>query len=138
MLPVWATCKKDILNKIKRKQKRAVRLVCGIRDNREHTSPLFKSCGFLKLEDMYNLSALKFAFKAQTQPLSLFEKKHHVNTRESVKNNLTLPDVIPSSQRRIPLICLPLVWNSASEEIKLASSEQNIYSIVLSECLSPY
>ena len=103
MLPVWVACKKDILNKIKCKQNRAVSLVCGIHDNREHSGPLFKLCSFLKLEDMYKLSALKFSFKSQSQELSIFEKRHNVNTRENVRNNLSLPDVIPSSQRRMPL-----------------------------------
>ena len=138
MLPVWGACKKDILSKIKCKQKRAVQLVCGIRDNMEHSSPLFKGCGFLKLEDMYKLSALKFSFKSQTQELPIFEKRHNVNTRENVRNNLSLPDVIPSSQRRMPLICLPQVWNSASEQIKSATSKKNISSHVYLEYLSSY
>jgi hypothetical protein len=138
MLPVWAACKKDILNKIKRKQKRAVRLVCGIKDNREHSSPLFKTCSILKVQDMYKLSALKFAFKERLQPGSQLWKKHTVNTREKVKNSLALPDMIPPNQTRMPLICLPTIWNSASDHVRSATSVENISTQVYMECLSSY
>jgi hypothetical protein len=138
MLPVWAACKKDILNKIKRKQKRAVRLVCGIRDNREHSSPLFKTCGLLTVEDLYKLSALKFAFKEQLQPGSQLWRKHTVNTREKVKNSLALPDVIPPNQTRMPLICLPTIWNSAPDHVRSATSAKTISTLVYLECLSSY
>jgi hypothetical protein len=134
MLPVWAACKKDIFNKIKRKQKRAIRLVCGITDNCVHTSELYKKCGVLKLDDMYHQSALKCAFKYK----ELFQKKHNVQTREHLSSNLSLPDVIPPNQTRMPSICLPNIWNSSSDTIKTLSSEKSISRQVYVECMLSY
>ena len=54
--------------KIQKVQKRAVRVVTKSKYN-AHTEPLFKIMQFLKLEDIFNISCLKFYFKFQNSML---------------------------------------------------------------------
>ena len=50
------------VSKLFKLQKKAIRNVSNSKYN-SHTDPLFKSLGFLKLEDIYTLNALKFYFQ---------------------------------------------------------------------------
>ena len=43
MTPIWGACKKGDLLRLLRKQKKAIRLVCGFTNQMGHTSQLFKN-----------------------------------------------------------------------------------------------
>ena len=60
-LLVWGNASKSIIHSSKIHQKRAMRIICNAKYN-SHTDPLFKSCGILKLEDLYLQQSLLFVF----------------------------------------------------------------------------
>ena len=49
-------------------QKRAVRLITGSKYN-AHTDPILKKTGLLQLEDIFNISVLKFYYKLKKNKL---------------------------------------------------------------------
>ena len=57
-LLVWENASKSIIHSSKILQKRAI---SNAKYN-SHTDPLFKSCGILKLEDLYLQQSLLFVF----------------------------------------------------------------------------
>jgi len=135
MLPVWGACKKSTFTNIVRKQKKALRLICGIRNQMEHSSPLFRSCGLIKISDMYQLSVLKYVFRNSTE---LLQRGHDRNTRGSSQGKLQLPDHIPSDQAKMPLVCFPSVWNNAPTFVREADSIGTLSREFFNQCILSY
>ena len=99
------------VSKLFKLQKKAIRNVSNSKYN-SHTDPLFKSLGFLKLEDIYTLNALKFYFQyCQNQlPAYLLQfifkhrsEIHSYDTRikDSFDTNKTRTRLADSSIRQV-------------------------------------
>ena len=65
-------------------QKRAMRIICNAKHN-SHTDSLFKSCGILKLEDLYLQQSLLFVFDFLSNNLP-------VSFTDMFKFNRDMPD----------------------------------------------
>ena len=80
--------------KVSTLQKRAIRLITRSKYN-AHTDPLFKKYGLLALEDIFNISVLKFYYKLKKnklphylqnmfeeyEPQHMYDTRHRCNTR---------------------------------------------------------
>ena len=116
-LLVWGNASKSIIHSSKILQKRAMRIICNAKYN-SHTDPLFKSCGILKLEDLYLQQSLLFVFDFLSNNLP-------VSFTDMFKFNRDMPDARITRQSdllhidrcqskfasSLPLYSLPIVWN---------------------------
>ena len=116
-LLVWGNASKSIIHSSKILQKRAMRIICNAKYN-SRTDPLFKSCGILKLEDLYLQQSLLFVFDFLSNNLP-------VSFTDMFKFNRDMPDARITRQSdllhidrcqskfasSLPLYSLPIVWN---------------------------
>ena len=58
---LWGSTYPTYRNIIFLQQKKAVRCITGAK-YRDHTSPIFKECQLLKLDDIYKLEVVKFVY----------------------------------------------------------------------------
>ena len=139
-------------SKIIKLQKRAVRIVHK-KPYRSHTEPLYKCCKILKLDDLYKIEALTFAFdfKNKLLPASFEFFYNHVYQDRLTRqiNNITTsirPRTKFSSSSIIHMA--PHLWNTSSNEIKsidqhkpfvayLKRSTFNSYSNII-HCQNPF
>jgi hypothetical protein len=142
MIPIWGACRKGDLQRLVRKQKKAVRLVHGYTNQMEHTSILFKKSGILKFQDLYHVNAMKFVW--QTQHLvcpgseHFAKKSGEFTTREAAKELLALPDFIPTQQECMPSICLSRMWNNASDDLKNSPTVKYLVNQLSKNFMSVY
>ena len=113
-LLVWGDASKSIIHSSKIL---AMRIISNAKYN-SHTNPLFKSCGILKLEDLYLQQSLLFVFDFLSSNLP-------VAFTDMFKFNRDMPDARLSRQSdllhidrcqskfasSLPLYSLPIVWH---------------------------
>ena len=93
-LPVWGQANKNYLERIKKIQKRAIRVIT-FSEYRAHTSPLFKKLKILNIKDLIQLktASLLWDLNKETLPASLttyFTRAnltHGLNTRFAAQGN---------------------------------------------------
>jgi hypothetical protein len=86
---LWGSAYQYKLHKLEITQKKCIRHICGVPYN-EHTNPLFKKLGILKLKDIYKIQLCKFMYsythgKLPTPLLAIFSTNadfHNYNTRQ--------------------------------------------------------
>jgi len=121
-LSVYSCANKTSLNRLFIKQKEAIRIICNV-GYREHTSPLFARLKILPLEQLINVSILKFmhSYSHNMLPFSFrntwFTNRERFPERE-LRNtdNLFIPPHKFATLKRMPLFNFPSVWNSAGNE----------------------
>jgi hypothetical protein len=71
---VYSCANKTSLNKLRVKQKEAIRIICNV-GHREHTAPLFAQLKILPLDQLINLNVLKFmhSFTHNKLPVSFYQ-----------------------------------------------------------------
>ncbi len=96
-LSIYCCANKTSLNRLKVKQKEAIRIICNV-SYREHTAPLFAQLKILPWDQLIELSILKFmhSFKHNLLPLSF--------TKIWQTNRNCLPD---RELRNADLLCIP-------------------------------
>ena len=133
-IQVWGGANNSALSDLFKKQKQAIRIVCGANYN-AHTEPLFKKCRVLPLPELTEFFRIKFmhSFKFNLLPLS-FENTWKSNTatratpQEHDQRELRDDDVfhIPTAKSALtstfPLSSFPKAWNEFNnQEIKSAN-----------------
>jgi hypothetical protein len=121
-LSVFSCANKTSMNRLKLKQKEAIRIVCkaGYRD---HTAPLFARLKILPLEQMIELSILKFmhSFSHKLLPFSFnnmwqTNRDRHPDRVLRNADHLFIPPHKFATLKRLPLFTFPHFWNTASNE----------------------
>jgi len=127
------------LQKIRIKQKEAIRLVCNAQ-YRKHTAPLFKQLFILPLDELIMYTSLKFMhnYINQRLPFSFCEtwtSNRMLNPERNLRNSddLRIPAHHFASVKRFPLFNFPKLWNDEPER-KLSPS-LNIYLRSLKKAL---
>jgi hypothetical protein len=72
---VYSCANKTSLNKLRVKQKEAIRIICNVgHTHREHTAPLFTQLKILPVDQLINLNVLKFmhSFTHNKLPVSFY------------------------------------------------------------------
>ena len=129
-IQVWGGANNSTLSELFKKQKQAIRIVCGAKYN-AHTEPLFKKCRVLPLPDLTEFFRIKFmhSFKFNLLPLS-FENVWKSNTATRVnlqvqnydQRELRDDDVfhIPPARTALtssfPLSTFPKAWNQFTNQ----------------------
>ena len=124
-LNIYSCANKTTLNKLRLKQKEAIRIVSNS-GYRDHTEPLFRRLNVLPLDKLISFSALNFmhSFKFNILPISFAETWVTNRMRNPERNLRNAEDFyIPSHNyatlKRLPLFTFPKVWNDLDNQNKL-------------------
>jgi hypothetical protein len=120
-LNVYSCANSTSLNKIKLKQKQAIRIVCNAK-YRDHTGPLFKQQKILPLDNLIRYSALKFMHKFSHGKLPFsFNEMWTTNRQRNpdivLRNadNYYVPPHNFATTKRFPFYTFPRIWNEADQ-----------------------
>lgn len=120
---VWGMAAKSILTPLIIIQKRIVRIISDVNYN-EHTDPLFKNLGVLKLNDVYLLESLKYVHcqlnSQQTITFLRSSDVHNVNTRYN--NQLRPPLPRTELSKRFISYSGCIKWNNLPIDIQIVRS----------------
>ena len=120
-ITIWGSAPSNMLSKVKKQQKRAIRYVNKAKFN-AHTDPLFYKLKTLKFEDIYSLKVGEFMFKhiKNVLPQTMLHEFSSLNSTRS-KNFLV---ALPKSKQieHLPKQKFPSVWNNFSSNIKNSKS----------------
>ena len=116
---IYGCAKTSNLEKIRKKQKQAIRIVCNA-PYRAHTVPLFKELKILPLDQLTEYSRIKFMhcyhFKKLPPSFNEMWKTNRERIPERILRNaddLYVPAHRVEFVKRLPIIALPIAWNSA-------------------------
>jgi hypothetical protein len=121
-MTVYSCANKTTLNKLKLKQKEAIRVICNA-GYRDHTAPLFKQLKILPFDEFVKFCILKFmhSFTHTLLPLSFHRMwtlnrdrypdrlLHNANQLHIVSHNY-------ETLKRLPLFNFPNIWNHEPDE----------------------
>ena len=120
-LNIYSSANTTSMQKIRVKQKEAVRIVCNA-PYRAHTAPLFKQLCILPIDDLMKYSALKFMhnFVHHKLPFSFNETwitNRQRNPERNLRNSMDLfvPAHHFATVKRFPLYTFPRIWNNENE-----------------------
>ena len=121
-LPCWGGVKSSKLNPIHILQKKSIRHITG-KKSREHTNPLFKSLGMLKVPDLieYQSSCFMFNYMNKKCPSSFTDFFTHFRG-ENRSKNIILEVPTKQSLAHFPTYCLPKIWNNLNISYKRLES----------------
>ena len=109
---------------------------CPICDARfiDHTDPLYKQLGLLKVEDIYKLQLLTYMHKERSK--GNFGRTHNINTRNT---NMALPvfHSLTSTQHAVSYSG-PSAWNNLPENLRAIKSVPSFKKSVKAHFLSLY
>jgi hypothetical protein len=121
-MSIYGCANKTSLNKLKIKQKEAIRVICNA-GYREHTAPLFARLKILPIDQLIELSIIKFmhSFHHNLFPPSFNEMWLTNRNRQPERelrnaDQLYIPPHRFATLKRLPLFNFPTVWNSAGNE----------------------
>jgi len=123
-LNIYSCANKTTLNKLRLKQKEAIRIVSNA-GYREHTVPLFRSLNVLPLDQLIRFSTLKFmhSFSFNLLPIT-FSENWILNRLRNPERNLRngndyyIPGHNFATLKRLPLFNFPKVWNEYDNQNK--------------------
>lgn len=126
-------CQVQHFNKLKKEQKKAIRVIGNSKYN-AHTDPLFRKHKVLKVEELVKLELTKFAFEIKSnslpQPIqNLFNtgrEYHNYNTRS--RDN-PLVNKHKSAVFNKSFLCRsPSIWSAASNHLKTSKTKGTLVS----------
>jgi len=141
---IWGSASKTVLNKLFVLQKRALRIIEGC-NWRCHTIPLFLKHYLLKLEDIYIVSCILFAYKFKYQMLpqvcnSLMMLNINVNPRYEIRSVNDF--LVQTSRTTLREKCIsvrgPMYWNAVPLEIKSLSTVSNFKAKLYQYLINKY
>ena len=124
-------------------QKKCIRIICRV-GYLAHTDALFKSLRLLKLEDIYNLSCIKFVFQCYNNTnYSIFKNRLRLNSSfhgyETRSRNLLRKPSVRLHQFTNSFLYNGIdIWNSLPNEIKTSKTLVSLKSKYKKEQLSKY
>jgi len=120
-ITVYSCANITTLNRLKLKQKEAIRIVSNA-GYRDHTERLFKKQGILPLDDLVKYSILKFMHKYVHGKLPFSYNETWITNRMRNPNielrnadSLYIPAHHLASVKRFPLFNFPKLWNEAAD-----------------------
>jgi hypothetical protein len=121
-LSIYSCANMTSMNKLKLKQKEAIRLICNA-GFREHTAPLFSQLKIHPIDQLINLSILKFMHSYAHNQLPFSFRNIWQTNRERFPDRelrnadkLFIPHHRFATLKRMPLFNFPYVWNSIGNE----------------------
>ena len=121
-MTVYSCANKTSLNKLKLKQKEAIRVICNA-GYRDHTVPLFKSLKILPFDELVKFSILEFmhSFTHNLLPLSFHRMWSFNRDRfpDRLLRNANQLYIVPhnyATLKRLPLFNFPNIWNHEPDE----------------------
>ena len=128
---LWGNTYKKFLHKLEISQKKPIRTINRAMYN-EPSSPLFKKCNIIKLQDIYKLQCCKLMYEflknnLPTPIMNIFTVNsdvHGHNTRQL--NDVHLPKVKTDIVKRSYLCKAPVYWSQLSNNVK-SSKTNNIF-----------
>jgi hypothetical protein len=121
-LSVYSCATSTSLNKLRVKQKEAIRAICHA-GHREHTAPLFKQLKILPLNELIKFSVLKFmhSFSYNYLPVSfnqmwILNRVRYPERELRNADHLYVPAHNYATLKRLPRFNFPTIWNSAGNE----------------------
>ena len=121
-LPCWGGVKHSKLKAINILQKKSIRNIAG-KHFREHTNPIYKSLGFLKVQDLIEYQSSCFMYKYFNNKCpSSFENFFIPFRGENRTKSFILEVPLKKSMEHFPTYCLPKTWNSLNISHKNAES----------------
>ena len=139
---VWGNCCLSFLSPIIIAQKRAVRMICGLK-SREHTSKYFKEVNILKFQDMVEAKIKVLMYKAWKLHLpdslqSLFFTKSSDKYYTRKRNNFK----VKYCNSKIKSNCLSIIgvrlWNEMEDSMKNCNSLIKFKKMVKQSYLKKY
>ena len=134
-LSSWGGAAQKHISKLFTLQKLAVRSICNV-GKREHTHPLFKHLGILKLNDIYNHQVGKMMHKANRETqvgehhMIQVNHIHSHNTRLSSKSNYYLNHNRTTLGHNSFSFKGPKLWQSVPENLKEQSKNEYFKSLI--------
>ena len=136
---LWGNTYKKFLHKLEIAQKKPIRTINRAMYN-EPSSPLFKKCNIIKLQDIYKLQCCKLMYEflknnLPTPIMNIFTVNsdiHGHNTRQL--NDVHLPKVKTDIVKRSYLCKAPVYWSQLSNNVK-SSKTNNIFKRLLTKNL---
>ena len=119
---IWGMANSTTLSSLTILQKRIIRAITNV-NYYEHTAPLFKSLGILRLDDIYTLECLKLFFEHRYTnifQLTLASDVHTVSTRR--QHYLRPPFPKLELHKRFVMYYGCQKWNEFSDHVKNASN----------------
>jgi hypothetical protein len=121
-LNVYSCANNTALNKLKIKQKQAIRIIANA-GYRDHTEPLFAQLKIMNLDMMIKHAALKFMhnYVNRKVPLSfsnmwIFNRERHPNRELRNADDLHIQPHNFATLKRMPLFNFPRIWNNAGNQ----------------------
>jgi hypothetical protein len=121
-LSIYSCANSTSLNKLRLKQKEAIRIICNS-GYRDHTAPLFAKQNILPFDKLIQLSTLKFmhSFIHNQLPLSFHGMWIFNRERQPDRDlrNADLLYIVPhkfATLKRMPLFNFPAIWNAAGPD----------------------
>jgi hypothetical protein len=121
-LTVYSCANSTSLNKLRIKQKEAIRAICNA-GYRDHTVPLFKQLKILPLNELIQLSILKFmhSFSHNNLPMSfsqmwILNRERFPERALRNANHLYIPAHNYATLKRLPKFNFPSIWNAVGNE----------------------
>ena len=140
-IPVWGNTYASTLKPLFILQKRTIRLITFSKFD-EHTSPLFKQLGILKLPDIVYLHNALFMYNFHCNSLPcafnnfflLAKDRHNYNTRFAAKQSYCIPKARTNYGKFSLRFIGPKIWNDIDPSFKTKSKsvfKTKIISIIL-------
>ena len=120
-----------LIRSFKQKSKKAPRLLF-IKQQSEHSKPLFKALNSLTLHDTYKLECAKFMHDISKgncenffgDMFQLISEKHHFQTRQATSGNFALPVARTNYKRRVVTNFGVEIWNKTVKDIRTSPTKK--------------
>ena len=130
---VWGSAYPTHLDPLIIQHKRTIRTICDA-GYRDHTDPLYKKLGILKVEDVHKLQLLVYMHRDCSK--GNYGPTHNLNTRN---RNLARPsDFFKSGTRHAVSYAGPEAWNSLPQSLREIRSVSSFKKSVKAHVLSLY
>ena len=130
---VWGSAYPTHLNPLTIQHKRTIRTICNA-GYRDHTDPLYKNLGLLKVEDIYKLNLLVYMHKERSK--GNYGQIHNLNTRN--RNQARPVNHYLTSTRHAVSYTGPNAWNSLPQYLRETRSLPAFKKSVKAHFLSLY
>ncbi len=138
---LWGNAYKKHIHKLNVLQKKAIRIINGARYN-EHSTPLFKNTGVLKLSDLFTqqLGLLMYKFTYSSCPSSMLRMFNYPLTGHRTRHSQdpSLPNFATSIARRSFLYLGPEMWMKLDGNIKNVHTANCFKNKIARNILSKY
>jgi hypothetical protein len=131
----WCNISKSNINRLFILQKKALRIIEGNRF-RDHTEPLFKKAGILKLHDLHNMKVIGVIerfYKHKATPFLSYLLRTIATGISARTNNFSMPPIRLDIERQLILYKIPKLYNALPMHLKHGVSRKSFKSHVINQ-----